>query len=215
MTKKERINAVLDKEIENYKVENGLMEKPKRKRGSQSASITVDNNSTKDEIRQIMRNVLHWYGRPCVTSDDECAERLDEFFSRMAETGEIPTWEKLCLALGTDRSTVWEWENGRQCSKERANMIKLAKVIMSSVDAEMVSAWKIPQATYIFRSKNFYGMRDQTDVVVTPTDPLGEEQSAKQLEDKYADYVRVIDPDAIEQKEPYGLASEQSGEETS
>lgn len=209
MTKKERINAVIDKAVEDYKVENGLMER-KKKRGSGTPSLERNSSANADEIRQMMRNVLHWYGRKCVQSDEECAERLDEYFARIVETGEIPTWEKLCLALGTDRTTVWQWEQGQGCSRERTNMVKLAKVMMASMDAEMVSAWKIPQATYIFRSKNFYGMRDQTDVVVTPTDPLGEEQSAKQLQDKYADYVRVIDPDAIEQKSP----SEQPVEET-
>ena len=199
MTKKDRINAVIDREVEKYKVENGLMEKPK-KRGAGTPSLEKNGSAHADEIRQMMSNVLQWYGRKCVKTDEECADRLDEYFARIVQTGEIPTWEKLCLALGTDRMTVWQWENGQGCSKERTYMIKTAKTIMASMDAEMVSAWKIPQATYIFRSKNFYGMRDQTDVVVTPTDPLGDSVSQKELEAKYADYVRVVEPDRIEAK---------------
>lgn len=207
MTKKERINAVIDKEVENYKIENGLMKKP-RKRGSGTPSIAENGSANADEIRQMMKNVLHWYGRDCVKTDDEFAERMDEYFSRIVETGEIPTWEKFCLAIGTNRQTMFQWENGQGCSRERTDMVKLAKVIMSSMDAEMVSAWKIPQATYIFRSKNFYGMRDQTDVVVSPTDPLGEEQSQKALEEKYADYVKVVEPDKLEDSQKdYGLPS--------
>ena len=157
------------------------------KRGSKSASVEATTTATNEEVKKIMSNVLYWYNRQIVKSDEECAERLNEFFQRMNETGEIPTVEKMCLALGTVRQVVWQWENGQGCSAARADMIKRAKEILAGLDAELVSSGKIPQVTYIFRAKNFFGMRDQTDLVVTPNNPLGDQQNAQEIAQKYAE----------------------------
>ena len=50
-------------------------------------------------------------------------------------------------------------------------MVKKAKEILAGIDAKLVSQGKIPQVTYIFRAKNFFGMRDQQEVVLTPNNP--------------------------------------------
>ena len=55
------------------------------------------------------------------------------------------------------------------------------------MDAELVSRGKIPQVTYIFRAKNFFGMKDQTDLVVAPANPLGDISDAETIKDKYAE----------------------------
>lgn len=153
-----------------------------KKRGAKSASIGATTSATSEDIKEITSNILYWYGKELVKDDDECAERLNEFFERINQTGEIPTVEKMCLALGTVRQVVWQWENGMGCSSARTDMIRKAKEILAAMDAELVSRGKIPQVTYIFRAKNFFGMRDQTDLVVTPNNPLGEENTAEGLQ---------------------------------
>ena len=167
-----------------------------KKRGSKSASIEATSTATKDEIKSMVGNVLYWYKRDLVKTDEECAERLNEFFDRINETGEIPTVEKMCLALGTVRQTVWDWENGSK-GTARADMIKKAKEILAGIDAELVSRGKIPQVTYIFRAKNFFGLVDQSQVVLTPSSPIGETTEQKELA---ADYViDVTDEQTSEQ----------------
>jgi hypothetical protein len=156
----------------------------KSNRGSKSASIEKTTTASNDEIKDILKNSLYWYKREIVKTDEECAERLNEFFARLAETGEIPTVEKMCLALGTVRSTVWEWEQGNQ-GQARSNMIKKAKEILASLDAELVSRGKIPQITYIFRAKNFFGMKDVQDYILTPNNPLGDSADSATLAEKY------------------------------
>ena len=213
MTKEENASRVIKREIEKNgvtgdimddypdafdSVQNGKMSAEKtdqiveavqkRKRGSKSASIEATTTATKEEISENLSHSLYWYHYSPVKTDEECAERLNEYFARVRETGEIPTVEKMCLALGVTRMTVWEWENGgRGASPERGYMIKKAKEILSSMDAELVQKNKIPQVTYIFRAKNYYGMRDQTDVVVTPNNPVGDAASQKELAEKYED----------------------------
>lgn len=165
----------------------------KKKPGGKSASIEINNTAKKQEISQIIKNGLKWVKRDIVKSDEECAERLDEFFAECARTGEIPTVEKMALALGTVREVVWKWGNGVGCSSERSLMIKKAKQILANIDAELVLGRKIPETTYIFRSKNYYGMRDNVELTVAPQNPLGDTLDQKELEAKIADI--VIDED--------------------
>lgn len=166
-----------------------------KKRGAKSASIEATTSATSEDIKEITSNILYWYGKKLVQSDDECAERLNEFFTRINQTGEIPTVEKMCLALGTVRQVVWQWENGMGCSHARTDMIKKSKEILAAMDAELVSRGKIPQVTYIFRAKNFFGMKDQADIVITPNNPLGELQNEEDLRKRIMDNVVVELPD--------------------
>lgn len=150
--------------------EEKLIDATLKKRGSKPASAEAYLSATKPEMQKMLGNVLYWYKRPIVQSDEECAQRLEEFFAHIAQTGELPTVEKMCLSLGAVRSTVWEWEQGSK-GKTRMNIIKRAKEILAALDAELVSNNKIPQVTYIFRAKNFYAMADKTEVVFTPNAP--------------------------------------------
>lgn len=159
----------------------------KRKKAERLKANVMPIDSSVEEMRAMMKSILRWYGKPLVRTDEECAERLNEFFKVVTENGELPTFEKMCLALGADRQTVWNWETGISGTPVRAAMIKQAKSMLAALDAEMVSKGKIPVVSYIFRSKNFYGMKDQTDVVVTPNNPLGMATSAEDIASKYAE----------------------------
>ena len=157
----------------------------------------IEGSAAPSEISEMLRAVKRWYGRPLVRTDEECAERLEEFFTVLAETGELPSVEKMALALGTTRFTIHDWETGRSCSATRQAMIKQAKELLAAMDAELVSRNKIPQVTYIFRAKNFFGMKDQTDVIVTPNNPIGAEVPEDELRKRIAGDV-IVDKGAID-----------------
>lgn len=161
-----------------------IAETVQKKKDNRLSPTSVEKHltATNAEIKESLSNILYWRKHEAVKTDEECAERLDEFFTRMNETGEIPTVEKMALALGVSRQAVWQWETGLYGTPERQKMIKKAKEILAALDAELVSRGKIPQVTYIFRAKNFYGMRDQAEVVITPNNPLGSETSAEEIQ---------------------------------
>jgi len=164
-----------------------VVQKKKRK-DSLVRPTTIDNGaSSQSEISEMLNSVLRWYKMPKVQSDEECGERLELFFNSIMQAGELPSVEKMALALGVTRESVRNWENGIKCSAVRTDMIRRAKEILAAMDAELVSRNKIPQVTYIFRAKNFFGMKDQTDVIVTPNNPLGEAQSADDIAARYAE----------------------------
>ena len=123
-----------------------------------------------------------------VTNDEELCERLNWFFSQCAETQQIPNVEKMANALGYHRNTLNDWENGVSpgFSPATKEIIHQAKQILASIDAELAQEGKTQPVVYLFRAKNFYGMKDQQDVVVTPNTGM-EAGDAKTIEAKYAE----------------------------
>lgn len=150
----------------------GRHAKPPQHRGNIDPELT----------KQIGAELMYWYSKPKAVTDDEIAERLTEYFERTLGQGKLPTVEGMCLALGYDRTTIWEWETGGVGSTPfRANIIKKAKHLIASYDANLVTEGKLHPTTYIFRSKNFYGMRDEVEYVITPNNPLGDAASPEEI----------------------------------
>lgn len=179
-----------DKELQ----EVGKQVIKKRGRGGEkNSSIVRNNTATTDEISQIVHESFQYFKRPIVKTDEECAQRLNDYFEQCVTTGQIPTVEDMCLALGTTRKTVFLWQNGQGCSTVRQNMIKQAKEILAGIDAKLVAQGKIPQITYIFRAKNYFDLSDKQEVVVTPNDPFGDTKSREELEAQYVDSVVDVD----------------------
>lgn len=121
-------------------------------------------------------------------NDDELCDRLNWFFKTCAETQQLATVEKMCLALSWSRQYVFELENGtkRGFSSDTADILKKAKNLIASMDAELAQEGKIQPVVYMFRAKNYYGMKDQQDVVLTPNQ--GENfQDRATIEAKYAE----------------------------
>ena len=169
--------------------------KPRGRNGTGTASVTkYTKNLPASDISRIIMESFQYFNRTLVKSDEECAERLNDYFRQCNEEGQMPTVEDMALALGTTRTTLWQWEHENRQGPVRANMVKKAKQIIAGIDAKLASEGKIPQVVYIFRAKNFYGMKDQQDVIVTPnTDPLGDRRSGAELTQKYIDSVKGID----------------------
>ena len=173
------------------------LKKTAEKQEKEQASVTAPAPSTeqvpakqekheKEEISRIVMESFQYFNREPVKTNEECAERLNAYFSQCSTTGQIPTVEDMALALGVTRWVLLDWE--KECVKNpvRSHMIKKAKQILAGIDAKLVSEHKIPQITYIFRAKNFFGMRDQQEVVLTPNkSPLGDGGDAETIKNKY------------------------------
>ena len=156
-----------------------------RGRGGKANFPSVISGAKAEDISRCMANCMMFYDRPLVKSDDECRQRLYDFFDTCQKTGQLPTVEKMMMSLGAVKSTVWNWENGNGCSSERMNLIKKAKEFIASFESEMVTEGKINPVVYIFRAKNYFGMKDQQDLVLTPNNPLGQDVPTEQIAEKY------------------------------
>lgn len=174
MAETENVNAAITEVVER-----------KLGRGGKHNFPNAQSDEPPDTVRKALSEVVRWSKLPRVQTDDECAERLEQFFEKCIERGERPTVEKMCLALGTYRDQVWDWENGRGCSDTRRDIIKKAKAILAAYDAELAVTGKMNPVPYIFRAKNFYGMKDEQEVVLTPNNPLGNMDNPNEIAQKY------------------------------
>lgn len=124
-----------------------------------------------------------------VRSDEELCERLNWFFSQCAATQQIPNVEKMANALGYHRNTLNDWETGHNHGFTPAtkDIIRQAKQILASIDAELAQEGKTQPVVYLFRAKNFYGMRDQQDLVLTPNNGGIDTKDPATIAAKYAE----------------------------
>ena len=178
-------------ELQNAAVETAV----KKKRGLKPASLEANISATLPEITRAIVSATRYIKAEPVKTDEECAERIERYFEGCAERGELPRWENLALSLGVTRACCWNWATGKQCSSARTKMMQRAKDILASIDADLVMRGKIPQVVYVFRSKNFYEMRDQQDMVITPNNPLGDAKTNEQLADKYSEWIEIYGED--------------------
>ena len=175
--------------------ENG--NKPvKRKRpgaGNHKPANMIDKSKLDpNEMRIIIADCSRDFALPIVKTDEECLERLTDFFMRYAQEGGLPTVEKMCLCLGADNDTVLDWGHGTK-GAVRAGMIKSAKHVLAAIDADLVLKGMINPVAYIFRAKNYYGMKDQQDVVVQAKNIFGADVDRQEIERRLTEEVVIED----------------------
>lgn len=139
-----------------------------------------------EKVRARLSTVLQWMDRgnaaPVNLSNPiDINQRAEEYIQACVTSGQRPTVESFCLSLGYARQRVWEAE----CKPGPASdAIKKAKSTIAAFDAAAVTAGELNPVVYIFRGKNFYGLRDQVDVAAVPADPL-QAASAQEISTKY------------------------------
>lgn len=119
-------------------------------------------------IRDSLSSLITKFDRKIVKDETEGLERTQEYIQECIGMGKRPTVEGWALALGTTRASLWDWETGRRHGPLSADFVKKGKEMFAAFDADMVNQGRMNPVTYIFRSKNYYGMKDQQDIVVTP-----------------------------------------------
>lgn len=157
-----------------------------------------------EDVSRILGNCLRLYRMPKVRSVDELRERIGSFFVACMERGEIPTIEKLALSTGYCYNALWEWENGKAVSElgaEAGEVVKKAREFLSAFESELVTEGKVNPVVYIFRAKNYFGLKDQQDYVVTPNNPLGDSENPATIAEKYRD--AMPDTDYVESTVEY------------
>lgn len=163
----------------------------------------------KSFIGNIVSEVLVAYKQPRVGSNKELAERFSEYFNYCAQNNVVPTIEEMCLYTGYAVSTVWDWESGRRkgftddcegLNLTTAEIVKKAKEFMRVFDSKLVISKKMDPVTYIFRAKNYYGMKDKQEVEVKNTNQLGDNLSEDELAKKLVNATDIIDVEPSEDK---------------
>lgn len=151
--------------------------------------------ATPQEIRTAMLELIEASHMPKVKSLEELIERFDSYFSRCAKNGIYPVMEEMYLYTGYDVTTIVKWLNGLRrppWGEPTCEVIRAARSFLMAYDAKMVIAGKLEFLTYCFRAKNFYGMTDKAEVVVSANNPMGDDKSQKELERHYIDAIYSV-----------------------
>lgn len=105
-----------------------------------------------------------------VQTPEAMKQRLDQVFDLCLETNMIPTYENLAVACGIPIRTFYEMQTGNnEKHAEFLPIIKNAKDLITSIENSMAIDGKIPSAVWIFRAKNYQGMRDTQQIEVQAT----------------------------------------------
>lgn len=166
----------------------------KRKRPDRTEALTPVYE--KGEMAQMITDALALskMGKVDMHDPDAVERRVDEAFMYMIEHDMKPTIESIALAFGTNRTTMWRWKEGVETDipEGSRNAIKRAYTLTNQLLTQTMINGKINPIPAIFLLKNNHGYRDQTDVVVTPNNPL-QGMDAEQARKRITDAIPVDD----------------------
>jgi hypothetical protein len=108
------------------------------------------------QIRKLGSN-----GKPKTQQDME--DRITQYFELCEQAQLNPTVEGLAMAVDYDRRSLFEISKGT-FNLPFMDIVKKAKDFIANYDAILAASNKMNSAVYCFRSKNFYGMKDNIQI---------------------------------------------------
>lgn len=93
----------------------------------------------------------------------ECLTEVEEYFKLCYDCDIIPTIASLSLYLGLNRETLYNYANNPKLY-DYSNVLKMAINTCQSYQETAVLDGSVPSVPFIFLSKNYYGLKDTTDI---------------------------------------------------
>ena len=139
--------------------------------------------------------IMNW-PKVDTNDSDQVEQRIAQYLDYCIQYDIKPDMSGMGLALGTNRTTLWRWENGVESNKPQAvrNSIKRGREIIEYLLVQMMNNGKINPIPAIFLLKNNFSYRDQTDIVVTPNNPL-DSADPESTRKKYLDAIPETEAD--------------------
>lgn len=100
----------------------------------------------------------------------ELLERVQLYYSICLKNSILPTVAGFALALGLDRSTLWDWisnRNGQIKSQEVTDILKNTYAQINTQYEELLTQGKMIPVSAFFLMQNNHGYKQQTDHVIT------------------------------------------------
>lgn len=121
------------------------------------------------------------------TNDPEqVSARVTWYFAHCAEDDMKPTVSGLANALGVNRDTLRRWATGQQrADSPHTEIARQAYGVLEELWEDYMVNGKVNPAAGIFLGKNHWGYKDESEVVLTPNNPLGPEPDAARLIAEY------------------------------
>lgn len=170
------------------------------------------NVSSSENRKYIMHDLAMWdWVRPDMTNPKAVDDRIKEYLKLCVEDDMKPSVAGLALAFGISRKTLWKWINGIESNfvaSECRDALKKIYLLLNSQMENYMQNGNINPVAGIFLMKNNMGYEDKQEMVVSPTQPLGDQVSPEQLQQKYLDdvssnsVIEVSDFQTVKEKQP-------------
>ena len=148
------------------------IEKPKKGTGGQMppSVYEIEPNSTAD----ILQKLKILYEQKRATTDEEIAQRLNWYFFEYCFQYQMkPTIDGCAMALGIHRDTFNNWEHGESGSY-KLDVAKKAKYLVKTFMEAATMEGKLNPIVWMFYGKNYFGMVDKQEMVLTPNRSEGD-----------------------------------------
>ena len=117
---------------------------------------------------------------------EELDQRFEDYLKLCMAYQIQPSNQACYLALGISKQTMSDWENGVSGTTLQADFSKKVKQTISAFREIAANEGKINTVWAIFMGKNYDGLKDQQDILVTPN-VIGQTDDATTLAEKYRD----------------------------
>lgn len=141
---------------------------------------------------KLLEHAFKYWNVPTARNDEEVIQRVEFYFNDCYKNQLKPTLEGCALAIGITTQTFYNWSEKEVKSEfDRFDIAKRVRQILADFDANLLINGKMNPVAYIFRAKNYYGMKDQTESIVKHENNLGETKTPDEL-------LEIIDADVVE-----------------
>lgn len=153
-------------------------------------SISESDPEKAKQKAEIFNKLYQLQSRRGIAKFDNAEEMqicITDYFEQCAEIGLRPTIRGLASTLGTTYTSLQEWENGSRDATLGSScslIIKKAKQFVAEYDEIMALEGLDNPILYMFRSKNYYGMKDAQEITFAPKNQLGDAVSPEEIQSK-------------------------------
>lgn len=132
---------------------------------------------------------------------DEMERRFQRYIELCAEYDIKPSNQTAYMAIGVDFRDTQHFEADLKVNPKRCSFIKKVRQFCASFREIAASEGLVRDAVAIFWQKNYDGLKDVQETVVTRNDPLGDVKTIEALKDRYLPPIepkKIVDASAVD-----------------
>lgn len=132
---------------------------------------------------------------------DEMERRFQRYIELCAEYDIKPSNQSAYMAIGVDFKDAQDFEAHMRVNPKRSVFMKKVRQFCASFREIAASEGLVRDAIAIFWQKNYDGLKDVQETVVTKNDPLGDVKAIEALKDRYLPPIepkKIVDASAVD-----------------
>lgn len=132
-------------------------------------NVKAFNSIVTDRMLSKMRESINGKGRPKLFKNrEECQEDIENYFKLCIEYNVLPTVASFCVYCGANKDTIYTHIN--DTASDFSDLLKNAVDTILAFQEGGALANEVASVPFIFLSKNYFGMKDNQDVVISTND---------------------------------------------